>query len=250
MCCGVRLTKQITMLKSGDDIMLSGISVFRYEGMFGFDWAIGKGDYGVNGVNFDAGIRIFTTDPAEILRDRFDLVEAFSGWAYNDLIAGDDRGSPSIEVEASFTDHMLTQEGIDRISGFNVWFGGNADGTMDGTDARITLFGAINQPGAPPVSTYRDGNILLGGDGNDILTGRVASISSMATLTSMCASRSCTTVSPIRPKSLSTDTTVAGPHAGRVFNTIRMAVRILPARPSAALRCPPCCVMERSIRAA
>ena len=30
--------------ESGDDIMGSGASVFRYEGMYGFDWAIGKGD--------------------------------------------------------------------------------------------------------------------------------------------------------------------------------------------------------------
>ena len=65
--------------ESGDDIMGSGPSVFRYEGMFGFDWGIGKGD-STPACNFDLQIPIFTTIPADILRDRFDQVEALSGW--------------------------------------------------------------------------------------------------------------------------------------------------------------------------
>ena len=50
-------------MESGDDIMGSGPSVYRYEGMFGFDWGIGKGDFSTTGVNFDAAIPIFTTIP-------------------------------------------------------------------------------------------------------------------------------------------------------------------------------------------
>ena len=79
-------------MESGDDIMGSGASVFRYEGMFGFDWAMGKGDFSTTGVNFDAAIPIFTTIPNDILKDRFDQVEGFSGWNYNDYLQGDDRG--------------------------------------------------------------------------------------------------------------------------------------------------------------
>ncbi len=77
--------------ESGDDIMGSGPSVFRYEGMFGFDWAIAKGDYRA-GVYFDAAIPIFTTIPNDILKDRFDQVEAFSGNEFDDTLNGDDRG--------------------------------------------------------------------------------------------------------------------------------------------------------------
>ena len=36
--------------ESGDDIMGSGPSVYRYEGMFGFDWGIAKNDHSANSV--------------------------------------------------------------------------------------------------------------------------------------------------------------------------------------------------------
>ena len=70
--------------------MGAGSSVFRYEGMFGFDWSIGKGQN--SGVHHDLNKAIFTSDPDEILRDRFDHVEALSGHNYNDVLDGDDRG--------------------------------------------------------------------------------------------------------------------------------------------------------------
>ncbi len=64
--------------ESGDDIMGSAPSVYRNEGMFGFDWGIAKFD--PSQIDFDLKVPIFTTDPADILRDRFDQVEALSGW--------------------------------------------------------------------------------------------------------------------------------------------------------------------------
>ena len=112
--------------ESGDDIMGSGPSVYRYEGMFGFDWGIGKGDN--RGVRFDLQIPIFTTIPADILRDRFDLVEGLSGYQFGDILDGDDRGAPlpvvTLADPLNFVNHVLTQEGIDRINGFNAWFAG------------------------------------------------------------------------------------------------------------------------------
>ena len=124
--------------ESGDDIMTSGTSVFRYEGMHGFDWGIGKGDLH-SGVNFDLFIPVFTTVPEDVLRDRFDKVEGLSGWKYSDVLDGDDRGhkgggssAPDSTPTVLFTDDVLTQEGINRIDGFNAWFDG----------ARNTLFGA------------------------------------------------------------------------------------------------------------
>ena len=61
-------------------------------------------------------------------------------------------------------DDILTQEGIDRIAGFNDWFGG----------ARQTLFGGATPlvSGTEVATSFRDGNILIGGDGNDMLRGR------------------------------------------------------------------------------
>ncbi len=206
--------------ESGDDIMGSGASVFRYEGMFGFDWAIGKGDSGA--VDFDAAIPIFTTIPNDILKDRFDQVEGFSGNKFDDKLSGDDRGhkgggssAPDSVPTELFADHLLTQEGINRIDGFNAWFGG-----FDGTDARQTLFGGASPvPGSTPVSTFRDGNIIMGGDGNDSLRGRGGYdlLDGDAYLNvRIKIDRGGTIYSA---ESLNTDTTAMGQYAGKVFNT-------------------------------
>jgi Ca2+-binding RTX toxin-like protein len=200
--------------ESGDDIMGSGPSVFRYEGMFGFDWGIAKND--TAGVDFDMLIPIFATDPANVLRDRFDQVEALSGWQYNDILKGDNRGYrlPNSGVPLSiptdlFVDHVLTQEGVNRISGLDTWLGA----------ARNTLFGnAQPAPGGLPVSTFRDGNILMGGDGNDLIMGRAGYdlIDGDAWLNARIRINVGATV--YSAESLSSDTTVMGPHAGKVFN--------------------------------
>ena len=142
-------------LESGDDIALSGIGVQRFEGMFGFDWASAK--YDVAGANWDFNIPIFTSVPAEILRDRFDLMEAMSGWKHDDVMLGDDRGGTAGDTDpnASFDDHVLDAAGINRIEGLRAWF----DGALE------TLGGA----GA---TGFRDGNIIMGGAGADTMMGR------------------------------------------------------------------------------
>ena len=162
--------------ESGDDIMASGTSVFRYEGMHGFDWGIGKGDLH-SGVNFDLFIPVFTTVPEDILRDRFDSVEGLSGWKYSDVLDGDDRGhkgggssAPDSTPVVLFTNDVLTQEGIDRINGMEAWMG-DAIGVGANAGVRQTLFNFASVGGAQQTS-YRDGNILMGGDGNDFLRGR------------------------------------------------------------------------------
>ncbi len=207
-------------LESGDDIALSGPGIQRFEGMFGFDWASGK--YDSAGVKFDFAIPIFTTITADILKDRFDQVEAASGWIYDDVLDGDDRGhinggssAPDSVPTELFRDHLLTQEGIDRIAGLHEWFG-----SMDGTDARQTLFGGPSAiPGSAPVSTYRDGNILMGGGGSDFLRGRggydLLDGDAWLNVRIKIVHNGVT----YSAESLSTDTTVAGPHAGLVFNT-------------------------------
>ena len=96
-------------------------------------------------MNFDLQIPIFTAVANNILRDRFDQVEALSGWVYDDHLDGDNRGgaAPGVDAALQFTDHVLTQEGINRIDGLNEWFG-STGGVMDTTDARNTLFGGTS----------------------------------------------------------------------------------------------------------
>ncbi len=210
--------------ESGDDIMGSGPSVFRYEGMFGFDWAIAKHD--LAGVHFDLQIPIFSTIPNDILKDRFDQVEGLSGWVYDDHLDGDDRGhkgggssAPDSVPTELFAEHLLTQEGVDRIAGMNQWFGG-----FDGTDARQTLFGLPSPvPGSAAVSTFRDGNILMGGDGNDFLRGRggydIIDGDAWLNVRIKIVHDGVT----YSAESLSTDTMAMGPHAGKVYNVYTAA---------------------------
>ena len=207
--------------ESGDDIMGSGPSIYRYEGMFGFDWGIAKND--ITGVQFDLGIPIFTTDPNDVLRDRFDNVEGLSGWKFGDVLDGDNKGhvigsSPALLAFDPLTadplffdtaangdvtiDNLLHDEGVSRIDGFQEWF----------ANARLTLFGSNT-------ADFRDGNILMGGDGDDIIQGRGGFdlIDGDAWLNV----RIKIVVGGVTysAESMSTDTTVMGQYAGKVFNT-------------------------------
>jgi Ca2+-binding RTX toxin-like protein len=147
--------------ESGDDIMIQGESVMRNEGMFGFDWV------GYKGVGFgadaDMRIKIFTTVPADILRNRFDRVEALSGWKHNDSIRGDDRvfgvldpADPDVVAENIMAGDELTKEGVQRIDGLVDVLGSYATGIAALPDTAVI---------------YAHGNILLGGDGSDTIEG-------------------------------------------------------------------------------
>jgi Ca2+-binding RTX toxin-like protein len=212
--------------ESGDDIMASaGSTVVRYEGMFGFDWGIAKNDN--TAVRYDLLPNAIAAIPGNVLRDRFDNVEAASGWKNSDQLLGDNRGhvigAPQIPILGPFApatpdaqfysdtpvgvefDNLLHAEGVDRITGFNTWFG----------NARQTLFGSNT-------ADFRDGNILMGGDGNDFFTGRGGFdlIDGDAWLNVRIK-----IVIPTGPnagtysaESLTTEQAVAGPNAGKVYN--------------------------------
>ncbi|MGO4916443.1 peroxidase family protein [Pseudogemmobacter sp. W21_MBD1_M6] len=202
-------------LESGDDIALSGPGIQRFEGMFGYDWAAAK--YDTAGVNFDFQIPIFTSIAADILKDRFDQVEAASGRNYDDNIQGDDRGhtnggssAPDSVPVALFTDHVLDAEGIDRIDGLRALLGGNtAEGGLVAMDA---IFGTNS-------TTFQNGNILIGGGGSDVLRGRggydILDGDAWLNVRIKIVHDGVT----YSAESLNTDATVAGEYSGLVFNT-------------------------------
>jgi Ca2+-binding RTX toxin-like protein len=191
--------------ESGDDIMGSaGGTVIRYNGMFGFDWGIAKND--VLGVNFDLTPFVGPVLPNKILRDRFDLVEAASGWQNDDHLDGDDRNAltPAGTI-FSFEDHLLTADGIARITGL-----GNL------VNPAIVTLGLAN-------GTFRDGNILLGGDGNDFLRGKggddILDGDAWLNVRIKIVIPSGSNSGTYSAESMNTDTSVAGQYAGKVFNT-------------------------------
>ncbi len=218
--------------ESGDDIMGSGSSVFRYEGMFGFDWGIAK--YDNSAIRFDLNLNLVVTGVAnDILRDRFDNVEALSGWQNNDELFGDNRGhvfgtapaplafDPTVFADPLFfntgvngevtVDNLLNNAGVDRITGFRAWFGGAATtlGTVAGT--------------APTDTFFRDGNILMGGDGSDTIMGRggfdIIDGDAWLNVRIKIVIPSGPNAGTYSAESMNTDTTVMGPYAGKVFNT-------------------------------
>jgi hypothetical protein len=128
--------------------MLGGPGIQRSEGMLGFDWFIHQGDPQAGRSDL-AFIGALLPGPAA-LRDRFDLVEALSGWNGDDVLLGDDRNAAGIVAPGDVAigdGHGLTAAGIDRIAG-------------------------LQQVLGQGVSSYDAGNIILGGNGSDTLSGR------------------------------------------------------------------------------
>ncbi|QDZ13222.1 heme peroxidase [Devosia ginsengisoli] len=158
--------------ESGDDIMVQGESVMRNEGMLGFDWAIHKDNR--IAADSDMSIPIFTNVAADILRDRFDQTEGLSGWKYNDILRGDDRGSTEeIEPELSLRGHELTQAGVDRIDGLRELLGNLvAEIPQAVLDELATMTDAQALAKLETLIGFSGGNIILGGDGHDVMEGR------------------------------------------------------------------------------
>jgi Ca2+-binding RTX toxin-like protein len=152
--------------ESGDDIMVQGESVMRNEGMLGFDWAINKGN--TQAADSDLLVPIFTTDAQDILRDRFDAVEALSGWDNDDNLKGDNRAAPAVGdaaglagAENTMVGHELSQAGVNRITGLREILGSWAAPAPTGPNVDLEA-----------VVAFDDGNILLGGAGSDTIEGR------------------------------------------------------------------------------
>ncbi|WP_244408216.1 peroxidase family protein [Roseomonas fluvialis] len=161
---------------SGDDIMFGGEGIQKFIGMWGFDWSIYKGQ--LTPAVADMNIRVFTTLPEEVLRDRFSEVEAASGWDNDDVLRGDDRaydvniavnGTLDPTPEGNFAFNELTQEGIDRIAGLN------AIVTPDLLH-EVQLFDPVTletiEGAGGTIMGFAAGNILLGGGGSDTIEGR------------------------------------------------------------------------------
>ena len=94
--------------EGGDDIMIAGPGIERSEGMLGFDWVTHKTD--PSRPTPTCRFTGLLPDTLDNNRDRFDLVEALSGWNLNDTLRGDD------QVDADMVGHELTAEGIARIA--------------------------------------------------------------------------------------------------------------------------------------
>ena len=136
--------------EGGDDIMVGSAGPGdKYLGASGFDWATFKDD--PMGVDIDLTVRAIDAAPGPVaagILARFAEVEGLSGSAHSDILHGDDADAAVI-ANAGAQGSVLTNIGL--IDGLQALLD-NAMGT------NVTSFGA--------------GNIILGGDGSDIIEGR------------------------------------------------------------------------------
>jgi Ca2+-binding RTX toxin-like protein len=136
--------------EGGDDVMINdSFGTERNEGMLGFDWTTYRGD--PLPVDADMNINVVVAPNLDELRDRFDLVEGLSGFDLDDILRGDSR------LAVNMVGHELNQAGIARISGLS----------------ELLCFGSPTLPGCPLAATsFTGGNIILGGEGSDLIEGR------------------------------------------------------------------------------
>lgn len=173
--------------ESGDDIMFQGLGIQRNNGMAGFDWAIHKGE--AQGADSDLGIPIFVNQQANILRDRFDLVEGLSGWKHNDKLTGRDVVVGAYDEEAQAAaqfdptskfesySNALLEEGVNRIAGLSdlVAHLDRVTFTVAGKTHTAVVFDdtavQLNADGTVRTLFDTSADIILGGGGDDTIQG-------------------------------------------------------------------------------
>jgi Ca2+-binding RTX toxin-like protein len=155
--------------ETGDDIMVGGLGTDRFFGAFGFDWASYK--YDPVGIEADMNVRQFAPpsiagSPGAIL-DRYAQTEALSGSSKTDILRGDDAVDLKVGIPGTVTslglasqglDNALKDENLDLIEGLRAFLAPGSAPTADEGEAGVNAFST--------------GNILLGGQGSDVIEGR------------------------------------------------------------------------------
>ncbi|MDX1253637.1 MAG: peroxidase family protein, partial [Oceanisphaera sp.] len=136
--------------EGGDDIFVGSGGPDKMKGMSGFDWATFKDSR--FGVTADFFANAFNETPLSpsvaAITTKYAQVEGLSGSEFGDYLRGDHADAAEI-ANAGAYGSVLTDNHIDLISGLRDFLG---------TAATAEGFGA--------------GNIILGGDGSDIIEGR------------------------------------------------------------------------------
>ena len=76
-------------MEGGDDIGLGGSGIEKVAGASGYDWEIGQGEPQAQDMDLDLPIPGLDILQAGV-RDKFNEVEALSGWKFDDTLRGDD----------------------------------------------------------------------------------------------------------------------------------------------------------------
>jgi len=156
-------------MEGGDDIGLGGSGIEKVAGASGYDWEIGQGEPQAQQMDLDLPIPGLDILQAGV-RDKFNEVEALSGWKFDDILRGDDLVPTAVGGAGFIGCDVLDQAGLDRINGLDSLV----------PPLNTPLADVVNQSASQdcPVLTgpnvWGDGNILLGGGGSDLIEGRGA----------------------------------------------------------------------------
>jgi Ca2+-binding RTX toxin-like protein len=156
-------------MEGGDDIGVQGPGIEKNAGGSGYDWSIsgppGLGDD--QAMDSDLNLPIA---PLDILtagvRDKYNEVEALSGGNLNDILRGDDLIPSQVGGAGFLGCDALDAAGVARINGLNqvvTTFPTPASAVANQTGRACDLSGNV----------WGEGNILLGGAGNDLFEGRL-----------------------------------------------------------------------------
>ncbi|MFK4486709.1 peroxidase family protein [Bradyrhizobium sp. USDA 336] len=140
--------------EGGDDVMVGSPGRGKLAGMSGWDWVTYKDNtFGVDadltrGIVFDE----FPNPPVNGTLDAYESVEGVSGSRFNDILTGADtlaadRLPSSLGGSEGYTGSTVTAESLALINGLDAVLGTG-------------------------VTSYSAGDIILGGDGSDRITGR------------------------------------------------------------------------------
>ena len=159
-------------LEGGDDIGVAGPGVEKVAGAAGFDWEIGPGDPQAQ----DTDLAQVFVDGGVILpgvRDKFNEVEALSGWNLNDTLRGDDVVPTDVGGGGFVGCDALDASGVARINGLDQLVT-PAMRTVDPAAAGGIFANTSTHQCLLEGNVWGAGNILLGGGGNDLIEGRGA----------------------------------------------------------------------------
>ena len=141
--------------EGGDDIMVGSPGRGKLAGMSGWDWVTYKDNtFGVDadltrGIVFDE----FPNPPVNGTLDAYESVEGVSGTRFNDILTGSD---------------TLAAERLPSAQGGSEGFTGSV-----ATAQSIALVAGLQEVLGAGVTSYSAGDIILGGDGSDRITGRL-----------------------------------------------------------------------------
>jgi Ca2+-binding RTX toxin-like protein len=156
-------------MEGGDDIGVAGPGIEKNAGAAGYDWSIGLGDPQAQDADLSLAL-IGVPLPINSVRDRFNEVEALSGWNFNDTLRGDSVFPSQVGGGGFIGCDALDADGVARIAGLDALVPAAIRTIPSGP---IVAASATNHCPLTGL-VWGEGNILLGGAGSDTLEGRGA----------------------------------------------------------------------------